>query len=65
MIIQTTKGEMDESLLEKRVIPQDGSDDVSGLVATEYWLDGDLVHRSLEGQLIGRDLCSVQQPIGA
>ena len=43
-MITTTKGEMDESLLEKR----EGSLDNDNETATwvEYWLDGELVHRS-------------------
>jgi hypothetical protein len=43
-LITTTKGDMDESLLEKR----EGSIDneVELTTWTEYWLDGELVHRS-------------------
>ena len=65
MLIQTTHGEMDELLLEKRVVPQTGSDEISNLVATEYWLNGELVHRSITGELVGRDLTPVQQSLGA
>jgi len=45
MIVTTTKGEMDDSLLEKRV----GSDetDTETISFTEYWLDGEMVHRSV------------------
>lgn len=44
-LINTTKGEMDESLLEKR----DGSIENENETThwTEYWLDGELVHRSV------------------
>jgi len=45
MIITTTKGDMDESLLEKK----EGSVDNENEYTTwdEYWLDGELVHRSV------------------
>ena len=48
-LIQTTKGELDESLLEKKV----GSveNDHEATVWTEYWLDGELVHRSVHVHL--------------
>lgn len=44
MIVTTTKGDMDESLLEKR----EGSinNDVESTTWVEYWLEGELVHRS-------------------
>lgn len=43
-LVTTTKGEMDESLLEKR----EGSIDneIEYTTWVEYWLDGELVHRS-------------------
>jgi hypothetical protein len=43
-IVTTTKGDMDESLLEKR----EGSidDDNEYTTWVEYWLEGELVHRS-------------------
>ena len=63
MLIMTTKGEIPEEWLEKRVIPQTGSDEVTNIEATEYWLDGELVHRSLTMQLIGRDYTIEQQPL--
>jgi hypothetical protein len=49
MIVTTTKGDMDESLLEKR----EGSDenDNETISFTEYWLDGELVHRSVHVML--------------
>lgn len=45
MIVTTTKGEMDDSLLEKR----DGSDETDNetISFTEYWLNGEMVHRSV------------------
>jgi len=45
MIVTTTKGEMDDSLLEKR----EGSDenDNETISFTEYWLGGEMVHRSV------------------
>lgn len=43
-LITTTKGDMDESLLEKR----EGSidNDIEYTTWVEYWLAGELVHRS-------------------
>lgn len=45
MIVTTTKGEMDDSLLVK----QDGAIENDNELTswTEYWLDGELVHRSV------------------
>ena len=45
MIITTTKGEMDESLLEKREGSIDTDTETTSWV--EYWLAGELVHRSV------------------
>jgi hypothetical protein len=44
MIVTTTKGEMDDSLLEKR----EGSidNDLENTTWVEYWLENELVHRS-------------------
>jgi hypothetical protein len=44
MLVTTTKGDMDDSLLVK----QEGvvDNDVEYTTWTEYWLDGELVHRS-------------------
>jgi hypothetical protein len=44
-IVTTTKGDMDDSLLERK----DGSldNDIETTTWTEYWLDGELVHRSV------------------
>jgi len=43
-LITTTKGEMDESLLEMRSGEVDNENEFT--TWTEYWLDGELVHRS-------------------
>ena len=40
----TTKGNMDESLLEKREGTVDNDNELTTWV--EYWLEGELVHRS-------------------
>ena len=48
-LITTTKGDMDESLLEKRVGNVDNDHEYTTWV--EYWLDGELVHRSAHVQL--------------
>lgn len=45
MQITTTKGLMDESLLEKREGSVDNDNEYTTWV--EYWLDGELVHRSV------------------
>jgi hypothetical protein len=44
-LVTTTKGDMDDSLLERK----DGSldNDIETTTWTEYWLDGELVHRSV------------------
>jgi hypothetical protein len=44
MLVTTTKGEMDDSLLEKREGVIDNEDEYTTWV--EYWLEGELVHRS-------------------
>jgi hypothetical protein len=44
MLVTTTKGEMDDSLLEKREGAVDNDNEFT--TWTEYWLDGELVHRS-------------------
>jgi len=48
-LVTTTKGEMDESLLEKREGSLDNDNESTTWV--EYWLDGELVHRSAHVQL--------------
>ena len=44
MIVTTTKGDMDDSLLEKREGSVDDENEYTTWV--EYWLEGELVHRS-------------------
>ena len=48
-LVNTTKGEMDDSLLEKKEGSVDNDDEYTTWV--EYWLDGELVHRSVHVQL--------------
>ena len=45
MIVTTTKGDMDTSLLEHRSGEVDNDNEAT--TWTEYWLDGELVHRSV------------------
>jgi len=45
-LVNTTKGEMDDSLLEKREGTIDNDNETTSWV--EYWLDGELVHRSVD-----------------
>ena len=49
MLVNTTKGEMDDSLLEKRDGELDNENELTRW--TEYWLDGELVHRSVHVEL--------------
>ena len=44
MIVTTTKGDMDDSLLEHRTGTIDNENELT--VWDEYWVDGELVHRS-------------------
>jgi hypothetical protein len=44
-MVTTTKGEMDESLLEKREGSIDNDTETTNWV--EYWHEGELVHRSV------------------
>jgi hypothetical protein len=48
-LVITTKGEMDEALLEKKEGFVDNDDEYTTWV--EYWLDGELVHRSAHVKL--------------
>lgn len=48
-LITTTKGEMDEALLEKKEGLVDNANEHTTWV--EYWLDGEIVHRSVHVQL--------------
>jgi len=45
MLVNTTKGEMDDSLLEKQEGTIDNDNETTNWV--EYWLEGELVHRSV------------------
>jgi hypothetical protein len=45
MIVTTTKGEMDDSLLEKREGSIENDTETTSWV--EYWLAGEMVHRSV------------------
>jgi hypothetical protein len=45
MLVNTTKGEMDDALLEKKKGTIDNENETTNWV--EYWLDGELVHRSV------------------
>lgn len=45
MIVTTTKGNMDDSLLDKREGSVDTSNESTNWV--EYWHEGELVHRSV------------------
>lgn len=45
MIVTTTKGDMDDSLLEKREGTVDNENELTTWI--EYWLDEELVHRSV------------------
>lgn len=45
MLVTTTKGEMDDSLLEKREGSLENDTETTSWV--EYWLDGEMVHRSV------------------
>ena len=45
MIVTTTKGDMDTSMLEHRTGTVDNDNEAT--TWTEYWLDGELVHRSV------------------
>ena len=62
-MVNTIYGEMNESVLEKKLVPQTSTDEVTDIMAIEYWLKGELVHRSLTGNLVGRDMGSTQQGI--
>jgi hypothetical protein len=45
MIVTTTKGDMDDSMLENRTGTVDNDNELT--TWTEYWLEGELVHRSV------------------
>jgi hypothetical protein len=48
-LVTTTKGDMEESLLEKKTGFLDNDNEYTTWV--EYWLEGELVHRSVHVQL--------------
>ena len=48
-MVTTTKGDMDEALLQKREGELDNDNEYTTWV--EYWLDGELVHRSVHVRL--------------
>jgi len=45
LIVTTTKGEMDDSLLDHRSGEVDNENELT--TWSEYWLNGELVHRSV------------------
>lgn len=45
MIVTTTKGDMDDSLLVKQEGAIENDNEITSWI--EYWLDGELVHRSV------------------
>lgn len=49
MLVTTTKGDMDDSMLEKKTGNVDNANEFTEWV--EYWLDGELVHRSVHVHL--------------
>lgn len=49
MLVNTTKGAMDDSLLEKREGVLDNDHEITKWV--EYWFEGELVHRSVHVHL--------------
>lgn len=49
MIVTTTKGDMDDSLLEKREGSIDNDNESTNWL--EYWFGGELVHRSVHVRL--------------
>ncbi len=44
-VITTTKGELEEALLEKREGAIENDNEITTWI--EYWLDGEMVHRSV------------------
>ena len=60
-LVTTTKGEMDDSLLEKKEGMIDNENETTRWV--EYWLDGELVHRSVDMTL--KRFTVTGQPVAA
>jgi uncharacterized surface anchored protein len=61
MLVQTTKGEMDESLLNKKTGTIDNENETINWI--EYWLNEELVHRSVDMVLKKMDVFGV--PVAA
>jgi hypothetical protein len=63
MLITTTKGEMDDSLLEKKEGIIDTENETTRWV--EYWQNNELVHRSVD-MTLKRNVATlaVSQPLG-
>lgn len=61
MLVQTTKGEMDEALLQKKTGTIDNENETINWV--EYWLEDELVHRSVDMILKKYDVSGV--PVAA
>jgi hypothetical protein len=61
MLVQTTKGEMDEALLQKKTGTVDNENETINWV--EYWLEDELVHRSVDMILKKYDVSGV--PVAA
>jgi len=59
-MITTTKGMMDETLLEKKIVTFEDENELTQ--AIEYYDDGELVHRSVHVQLKQNVLC---EPVAA
>jgi hypothetical protein len=60
MIVTTTKGDMDDSLLEKREGTIDNENETTNWV--EYWLEGELVHRSVH--MVLKKMVSLEGEVG-
>lgn len=60
MLVNTTKGEMDDSLLEKRTGEIDNDTEYTQWI--EYWLEGELVHRSVH--MVLKKMVSLEGEVG-
>jgi hypothetical protein len=60
MIVTTTKGDMDDSLLEKREGAIDNDNETTNWI--EYWLEGELVHRSVH--MVLKKMVSLEGEVG-
>jgi hypothetical protein len=60
MLVTTTKGEMDDSLLEKREGTIDNDNETTNWI--EYWLEGELVHRSVH--MVLKKMVSLEGEVG-